>query len=130
MIKDKQGWPEMEKVSLNRQTSIIDAMIGTILINIVVLQLLMNKPKLVTTIVGLLSLVLLVNTIAPVALAQTSGNMTGDVNQAIKSAMPNSPKLPVSNAQVFVVICISPDSCTAYDLKALPAALWLKQVVI
>ena len=104
MIKDKQGWPEMEKVSLNRQTSIIDAMIGTILINIVVLQLLMNKPKLVTTIVGLLSLVLLVNTIAPVALAQTSGNMTGDVNQAIKSAMPNSPKLPVSNAQVFVVI--------------------------
>ena len=70
MIKDKQGWPEMEKVSLNRQTSIIDAMIGTILINIVVLQLLMNKPKLVTTIVGLLSLVLLVNTIAPVALVK------------------------------------------------------------
>ena len=80
----------------------------------------MSYPLIATTIVGLLSVVLIVNTIVPVALAQTSGNMTGDVNQAIKSAMPSSPKLPVSNAQVFVLICTGPDSCTVYDLRALP----------
>ena len=56
--------------------------------------------------------------------------MTGDVNQAIKSAMPNSPKLPVSNAQVFVVksgrsLTVAQHTILKADLK-----LGLKQVVI
>lgn len=82
----------------------------------------LKNGTMIVSVIGAISLLLVGNTIFSTASAQSTGNMTGSMDEALKSKMQTSPQeLQVPpNAQVFVVICTGPDQCIAYDLVALP----------
>ena len=82
----------------------------------------LKKETMIVSIIGTISLLLVGNTIFPTASAQSTGNMTNSMDEAIKSKMQTSPqelRVP-PNAQVFVVICTAPQQCQAFDLVLLP----------
>jgi hypothetical protein len=73
---------------------------------------------------AVLSLLLLGNSVLPMATAQTGGNATGGLEEMIQSRMQSSPQeFPTQQGdEVFVLICNRADTppCEAYNLVLIP----------